>query len=397
LENHLLRVKFFVKRDQPGVSMALFSQEQSFLGIDLGAGSVKLVELRNEQGRPRLVSYGMYEVPLAEINDNDWSKKRAQAIEIVKMLKEQTKASTNLVVSALPTFEVFSSLITVPAVATKDLVNAIRLEAKKVVPRPLDEMTFDWKEVGATDIQAKGKAAVDDPSANPPELGVITGSKATEQKKILITAAPKELVNEYVAIFKEAGFRLVGLETEAIALSRSLIGKDPSVVMVADMGAKTTNLSIIEQGIPVVNRGVNFGGIQVTKKIAERMNISQQQVEQWKRDMGLDPRENELSPAIQTILDDLLHEIRYLFQLYRRQFAGGEEMSSSIEKIVFAGGSAFVPGLAQYLAQQLNVPVHLGDPWARIIYPEDLAVPLSEIGPAMAVAVGLAMRQIIQK
>ena len=85
-----------------------------------------------------------------------------------------------------------------------------------------------------------------------------------------------------------------------------------------------------------------------------------------------------------------------LFQLYRSQISG-EESTKSIEKIVFAGGSAFVPGLANYLAEQLNVPVHLGDPWARIVYPEDLSSTLAEIGPSMAVAVGLAMRQITPK
>jgi type IV pilus assembly protein PilM len=92
----------------------------------------------------------------------------------------------------------------------------------------------------------------------------------------------------------------------------------------------------------------------------------------------------------------VLHEIRYLFQLYRSQIANAAGRPSSIEKIVLAGGSAYVPGLAQYLAEQLNVPVHLGDPWARIVYPEDLSPIVAEIGPAMAVAVGLAMRQITQ-
>lgn len=376
--------------------MGVLSSQQNFLGIDLGAGSVKLVELRNEQGRPRLVTYGKYEVPLDTIVDNDWSKRKEAAVEIINLLLEQTKASSRLVVSALPTFEVFSSLITVPAVAPKDLVNTIRLEAKKVVPRPIDEMILDWKEIGTTDIKAEAPEKKEEGAEEVPEeqeLGTITGSKGTEQKKILITAAPKDMVARYVDIFKEVGLKLVGLETEAIALSRALIGRDPSVVMIVDMGAKSTNLSIIERGVPVVNRGVNFGGIRVTQKMAERMALSLPQVEQWKRDMGLAVEKTTLSPAVQEILDDLLHEIKYLFQLYRSQISTYEE-GGSIEKLVLAGGSAFIPGLANYLAEQLNVPVHLGDPWARIIYPEDLSSVLAELGPSMAVSLGLAMRQI---
>jgi type IV pilus assembly protein PilM len=371
----------------------------SFLGIDLGAGSVKLVELRNEQGRPRLVTYGSYQVPLGEVPDNDWSNRKEHAVKIIKLLLEQTNAQSKFVISALPTFEVFSSLITVPGVAQKDLVNAIRLEAKKVVPRPLEEMVLDWKEVdsGTNASEEKAPDMEKNEESDDAEPGKITSSVKAPQKRILITAASKHLVDSYVSIFKEAGLRLVGLETEAIALSRSLIGKDPSVVMVVDMGAQSTNLSIIERGIAVVNRGVDFGGIQVTEKMAEKMQASHEFVEQWKRDMGIAKDGSKLSPALQGILDQILHEIQYLFQLYRSQFQTAAGTQNRIEKIVLAGGSAFVPGLANYIAEKLNVPVHLGDPWARIVYPEDLTPVLAEIGPSMAVSVGLAMREILPK
>jgi len=375
--------------------MALFSSQEGFLGIDLGAGNIKLVELRNEQGRPRLVTYGMYEVPHAQIVDNDWSGRKKEAASALKLLVEQTKAKSRLAVSALPTFAVFSSLISIPPVGPKELANAIRLEAKKVVPRPIDEMILDWKEVSPAN-QAKTAATGDEDDADT-ELGRITGTKTGQQKKILITAAPKELVDDYVGIFKDAGLRLVSLETEALALSRSLVGRDPSVIMVVDMGAKTTNLSIIEQGIPLVNRAVNFGGALVTGEIAKRSGISDKQAEQWKRDMGLVMNRTPITPVVRDILDDVLHEIEYLFQLYRRQFSTtAVATGTAIEKVVLAGGTCFVPGLAQYLAERLNVPVHIGDPWARIVYPEDINQLLVEIGPSMAVSVGLAMRHINQ-
>lgn len=375
--------------------MALFSAEQSFLGIDLGAGNIKMVELRNEQGRPRLVTYGAYEVPHNQIVDNDWSKRRPEAVAALKEVLRQAKSQSKLVVSALPTFAVFSSLISIPPVGPKELANAIRLEAKKVVPRPIDEMILDWKEIQPSSDSADLKAGGGEDDSG---LGKITNTKTGQQRKILITAAPKDLVDDYVAIFRDSSLRLVSLETEALALSRSLIGRDPSVLMVVDMGAKSTNLSIIEQGIPVVNRGVNFGGALVTQAISEKLGTTIPETEQWKRDMGYIQNRAVISPAIREILDDVLHEIDYLFQLYRRQFSSaGSSRASSIEKIVLAGGSCFVPGLPAYLAERLNVPVHIGDPWARIVYPEDLSPVLAELGPSMAVAVGLAMRHISMK
>lgn len=360
---------------------------QHILGIDIGAGGIKLVELRNEQGRPRLVTYGVYENPLADVDSKNWVNNTSKTVSSIKALQERANSTATIAISALPTYEVFSALITVPPVAEKELKDAIRIEAKKVVPRPLEEMVLDWREIGTSEMVKKSLSSQGE--------GVITGSKGTKQRKILITAAPKDLVDKYLQIFKDANLSLHGLETEAIALSRSLIGKDPSVVMIVDMGAKTTNLSIIEQGIPVVNRGVKFGGILFTKAIAERSQITLERAEMFKRDVGISG-EGQLSPSIKKILDDILHEIQYLFQLYRRQFQYADVSGTSIEKLVLTGGSAFVPGLADYLAEQLNVPVHLGDPWARIVYPEDLKPVLCEIGPAMAVAVGLAMQPLVR-
>lgn len=374
--------------------MALFSQPQSFVGIDLGAGNIKLVELRNEKGRPRLVTYGTYEVPLEKITTNDWSARKPEAVNALKELLKQAHVTTNLAVSALPTFSVFSSLISIPALAEKDLENVIRLEAKKVIPLPIDQMILDWKEVGKSDKKdANGKEGGDQANGS-----LIKEEQKVGEKRILLTAAPKNLVDAYVTIFKSAGLRLLGLETEALALSRALIGRDPSVIMVVDIGAKTTNLSIVEQGIPLVNRGVNFGGEVISNVIAQRMNIRTSEAEQWKRDFSIiSNQQASLSQSLSQIMGDVLHEIQYLFQLYRSQFSINQNGGNGIEKVVLAGGSAFVPGLANFLAQQLNVPVHLGDPWARIVYPQDLHDVLTEIGPAMAVSAGLASRFIESK
>ena len=42
--------------------MAIFgSSNQSYLGVDIGSSSIKVVELKNEKGRPKLVTYGYME------------------------------------------------------------------------------------------------------------------------------------------------------------------------------------------------------------------------------------------------------------------------------------------------------------------------------------------------
>jgi hypothetical protein len=47
------------------------------------------------------------------------------------------------------------------------------------------------------------------------------------------------------------------------------------------------------------------------------------------------------------------------------------------------------------LAQELNIRTYIGDPWARVIYPQELRPLLDTIGPRFSLAIGLAMRDIM--
>jgi len=87
-------------------------------------------------------------------------------------------------------------------------------------------------------------------------------------------------------------------------------------------------------------------------------------------------------------LEPIVVEMQYLIDFFRSQNNG------DIEKIVLSGGGALLLNLADYFSKRLNVKVIIGDPWNRVNYAEELRPILSEIGPKLAVAIGLAMREI---
>src|SRR3989339_1535430 len=125
--------------------MALFSKsDEGYLGVDIGTASIKLVELNSWHGKPKLVTYGYADI----VSDVIHSKSAEAQEKIARSLKKviaQAGASTNLTLAALPTFSVFNSIISLPAMSVKDLTSAVRWEAKKYVPLPLEEMILDWK------------------------------------------------------------------------------------------------------------------------------------------------------------------------------------------------------------------------------------------------------------
>ena len=353
--------------------MGLFSKtpaKQSYLGFDVGASGIKLVELMNEKGRARLITYAHAPLPTADL-DSALNQDIEKTAQLVKKMVQKARCTTKHTIAALPVSSVFSSIISVPAANEKELKEAIEWQAKKLIPVPLEEVTLDSKTIDST--------------------GGEGGKKIT---RVLLTGAPKGLVSKYLDLTKRAGLELISLETEAFALIRALIGKDRSSIMVIDIGAMRSNISVIEKGIPFLNRSIATGSVAVTQMISKTLGIAFEQAENMKHDIRAMQQftAGDVNPILTTLLKPILDEIRYSFNLYQGQAEDGQP--KRIDKIILTGGGALLPRLPEFLTSLMNVNAYLGDPWARVVYPVDLRPVLDEIGPRFAVSIGCAMRDI---
>jgi len=90
-------------------------------------------------------------------------------------------------------------------------------------------------------------------------------------------------------------------------------------------------------------------------------------------------------------LAPVVNEIKYILEVF------GSKDNRRVEKIILTGGGALLPGLTNYLSEAFNLNVIVGDPWFRVAYPFELKPILDKIGPRLAVAIGLAMREFDRK
>ena len=126
--------------------MSLFSffKNKNYLGVDLGAGGIKFVELKNERGRARLFTYAfterLYTGGLPSFLDA--SKETA---DIMKQMLKKAKVSTKKAVAGLPIASVFNSVVSVPKGSDKEIRIAIQSQIKKLIPVPIEEMVLDYK------------------------------------------------------------------------------------------------------------------------------------------------------------------------------------------------------------------------------------------------------------
>ena len=360
---------------------------KSYLGVDLGGKSIKMVELKDMEGKPQLVTYGFIEL-FADTTTNFIDNPEKTA-ETIKEIAKKSKVTTTKVIAALPAPSVFNAIISLPSLTKKDLSSdkkiaaAVRYEAKKVVPISLDDMVLDWKIL------------------SPQSMSTLPG---TEEKitnlQVLLTGAAKSLIKKYMDLFKKADLEILSLETESFALIRSLVGKDKSLSMILDIGAMNTDLSIVESGIPIIERSINTGGFAITQAISRSLKVNLDQAEQMKKDFSIATISNgqqqngyRLPDSIIKVIEPIINEIKYTVGFFQEQ---PENRGKFIEKLVLAGGTGMFYNLTNYLSSVLDMRVYIGDPWARVIYPEPLKPVLHDIGPKFACSLGLAMRDIVE-
>ncbi len=373
--------------------MGLFSASSSYLGVDVDQHSIKIVQVANDRGRPRLVTYGYFDHPLDADPTPESDEQLNRTAELLRETCRRAKTTTAVAISALPAYSVFSSVITLPSLSPKELAAAVRWEAKKVIPMPIEEMNLHWDLLpeSAPDPLAGTQApATAGLGVGGVGLLKIVRRRQVKSHRILLTAAPKTLVHKFLRLFRAAGLTLLALDTESFALVRSLVGADQATVMVVDLDFTVTNIMIIQNGIPYLNRSINVGGLTVTRAIATALNVSLERAEQLKYDIGMQDAAGggEIPATIAQALTPVTDEIRYSVNLYQSQGR------PPIERVILTGGSALLVNLPRYLAQRLQLRVFLGNPWARVIYPEELKPALDEIGPRFSVAIGLGMKEI---
>jgi len=362
--------------------MSIFSSTNSYLGIDIGTSSIKIVELKKQGGKARLLTYGFSE-SLQDTGQADVT----QISKIIDKVCRQAGVVSKNAVAALPTFSVFSSIINLAGVDKKDIPSAIHWEAKKVIPLPLEEMILDWRKIEeggkGNSLRRQLRREASETSKNNKEI------KASA--KVLLTGAPRSLVKKYIEIFKNAQINLLSLETETFSLIRSLLGNDKATIMIVEMGTNTTDISIIDHTIPILTRSIDVGGLTISKAISNNLNIGLERAEQFKYDLGIssiESQENVIPKTITETVAPIVNEIKYGLNLFQSKNKKG------VEKIILSGGAALLINFANYLSNALDINVIIGNPWSRVSYPIDLKPLLDEIGPRMSIAVGLAMREI---
>ncbi len=359
--------------------------EGSFLGIDIGTSSAKVVQLRASHGAAILETYG--EIALGPYGGQPIGK-------AVKLTPEKTaEALTDLMKEANVTarsggFSIpfSSSLISVlefPKVDEGTLKRMVPIEARKYIPVPVSEVTLDWFVIPQDEAE---KSAFDRIQGEVPK------PKGLE---VLLVAIHNDAVSGFQTIAETAGIHVEYYEIEIFGAARSSLSHGIAPVLVVDIGASTTKMYIVERGIVRLTHLISTGGQQMTETLARSMSWDFEKAERVKRERGLEDSAAYSADENDRIKSALLSTLSRLFsEVNRVLLSYGQRYNKNVSRVVLCGGGASLPGLAAQAKISLSAEVATADPFARVEAPAFLADVLREIGPGFSVSVGLVLRKL---
>ncbi len=345
---------------------------KGFLGVDIGTFSIKIVEVSRAGKRRKLDNYGeiqaeaLYQKPFRTFEKSTLTLSDKDIIRaITAVLKEAGMKSTKAFFS-IPDFSTFFTTLTLPGMTDAELPQAVSYEARQHIPLPLADVTLDWQI-----IEREG--------ANP---------QKPDSFKILLVAVPNDVIQQYQEIAQAAGLELLSLEAEVFGLVRALVGeeeKEGSVALI-DVGARSTTINIIDKGMLKISHSFDTSGSDFTMLIAKGLNIDYPEAEELKKKYGLLPSESKTRESLQPFVDLILNEIKKILSSFY------QTDRKEVKKVILAGASALMPGLADYFAESLKKPVEIANPFTNIYYPPILEETLKIMGAAYPIAVGTALR-----
>ena len=348
----------------------IWGKKKDVIGLDIGCSSIKLVELKEDKKGYKLQNLAISPLPPEAIVDGALMDS-VTIIDAIRDVISNSKTKTKDVVTSVSGHSVIVKKISLPFMTEAELEESIQWEAERYIPFDINDVNIDFQIFGAA-------------PENPEVMDVV------------LVAAKKDIINDYVSIIMEAGLNPVIIDNDSFALENMLainyeITKEETVAIV-NVGASVTNINIIKNNISAFTRDIFKGGNQVTEEIQRQLHIDFDEAEKIKVGSKMD---GNSQPIIQKVLkeasESLAIEIGNSLDFFQ-----SATTYEKINKLYLSGGGSKVKGFDILLQQQIGIPVEMINPFKNVEFNEkhfDLEY-MREIGPAMAVGVGLASRKV---
>ncbi len=317
--------------------MSIFGKK--YFGIDISDNAIKAMELSGSFSSATLNSYGNLDLQTKIIKNGQVVNKKLLT-EAIKQAIAQTqpkKISTTSCLFALPESKLILTHVKISKkIQQENLNKEILQKVQEIIPFQLKEIYYDYKTV--LDYE--------------------------DYYEILFAAVQKDILNDFIEVFKNANLDLEIVDFESACMVRSLIGNCNmnDAYAIIDIGGRTTIISIYDYCNIRFTNNISIAGNTFTESIATKWDLSFQEAEEFKKSYGLDPvaEEGKVMLVLQKTIQELLAAVKKDINYYQ------DKTGRKISKIILCGGSALMPKISDYLAKNINITSEIGNPFTKI-------------------------------
>ncbi len=344
--------------------MAFFARPKSIVGLDIGAHSVKAVQLTKTGGNVYLTGFARIVLEAPE-----------DTASAIGEATQSAMAVTRRCVSAVSGRSVIVRYVSMMPMPDSVLRQEMSYEADKYIPYSIDEVQLYCCRLSGGDEAGK------------------EGTAAGGQMKVLLVAAKRTLIEERLNLLKEIGLEPTIIDVDAFALGNAferrahLLGQtDNRIHGLLDIGATKTNINILKGADSLFTREIYIAGNDITEAIGKRIGVPPEEAERMKSDPG--EATETIQDAMLPVLEDIGSEVRLSFDYFENQF------DETVGTVWLSGGTAGFPRIEQMVSDVLSIETRLWDPTEGL----DIGNPRLDISALegmnsdMAVAIGLASR-----
>lgn len=334
---------------------------KDYFGLDIGADSVKIVQLASDKQKIKLVAAAEVKTP-PDIVESDSPANQKQLSAFLKSLMSATKLKTVNVVAALPSSKITTQIFDFPSMPKEELEFAMKYESRYRIKDSLNELVYDWQNLNEA---------------------------AVSNFQIYLAATPKYISGKYQNIIRDSGLKLLALDTEPLSLINSLTDKEKSVLILHG-GERYTLIVQVDRGVLKRCEVIPVGGSYITDAIASELGVGKVEAENFKSSFGLEQNkmDGHVYKEIKRLVDD--HIIKTINDFEKS--AG--PIAQVSEKIIISGGLALMPRLDDYLTKETSKKVTVANPWSGIDCTGQPSEKLVPVAPKFSLAVGLALTYI---
>lgn len=383
-----------------GWEYMFLNRTRQIIGLDIGSHAIKMIALRHAKGELpfELVHFGVAELPEGTIVDGAIIDDEAVTQTITELFA-QHKVKSPFVATSVSGNAVIVRRVTMPRQDAAALRETLPYEAEEHIPFDIDDVDLDF--------------------------AILAEDEESDSMDVVLVAAKRERVDEYVAVIEAAKRTATIMDTDAFAAQNAFEFNYPERqfedVAILNLGSSVINMAVLEGGNPSFWRDIAIGMQQYVVELQRQFMLDAFDAEEvlrrvsrnatardtsepdrslaeWSdedeegadlQDAATDPRVLE---TIGRVSDRIIAEISKTFDFYQAQ-----AMRERFDAVFLAGGGAHITDLAERLQNQMGWPVEIFDPLRRVRIPEGMFDPeyIRDSGPESTVALGLALRGVM--